>query len=214
MNGFDLFCELWSLDLKPTIRDDYWWPNSGSFEVVVGTILTQQTKWGNVEKSLANLQNTSLLDLKAIANANEEHLRELIRPSGFYNTKAKRLKNLCTAILKRYGSFENFCEETSREWLLSQKGIGPETADSILCYACRRDVMVVDAYTARVLSKHGVEDLDYDEMQEWLSNSIFENREKAAKLIGDSSASLCRLYALFHGLIVEYSKKLPRKRAK
>ena len=180
-------------------RDEFWWPNSGSFEVIVGAILTQQTKWQKVEKSLANLEGK--LSLEELASIDLKELQTLIKPSGFYNTKAKYLKGICQNILDDFGSFEKFKDEVSREWLLSQKGIGDESADSILCYACYREVFVVDSYTDRILRAFGYEFESYQDIQEWMQRGIVEN-------IGESE--LHKVYARFHGKVVEFAKDFVR----
>ncbi len=186
-------------------HDRYWWPNSGSFEVVVGTILTQQTKWQKVEKSLKNLKNNDLLSLQAIANIDIPTLATFIKPSGFYNTKAKRLKQLSYNIVHEFGDFENFKKNVSREWLLDQKGVGFESADSILCYACFREVFVIDSYTHRLLYALGYEFEDYHDIQEWMVNGIKLNLDSLYDLYG-YDITLHEVYARFHGKIVEFAK--------
>jgi endonuclease-3 related protein len=186
-------------------RDPYWWSNSGTFEVVVGAILTQQTKWERVESSLENLKKEDVLDLVSIANIDIELLAILIKPSGFYNTKAKRLKLLCKNIIEDFGDFENFKESVSREWLLSQKGIGQESADSILCYACFREVFVVDNYTVKLLKSLGYEFDTYEEIQEWMVNGIESNFSSINKLY-NCEVDLSTIYSRFHGKIVELGK--------
>jgi len=195
-------------------RPKYWWPNAGTFEVVVGALLTQNTKWENVEKALNNLKQlqssqvpsskVNELKVEDIASFDPLYLAELIKPAGFYNQKAKRLIALSRNILRDFGSFEAFRDNVSREWLLSQKGIGFETADSILCYACFRDIMVVDSYTKRLLKRNGYEFESYDEMREWCERGIEENWDKLAEYY-ENNLNLC--FARFHGKIVEYMKK-------
>ncbi len=172
-----------------------WWPAYGTFEVIVGAILTQNSQWSRVEVSLDNLRANYLLDLHALHNCDLETLMLLIQPSGLFKSKAKYLKLLCSAIIESFGDFETFCFEVDREWLLDQKGIGKETADSILCYACQRPVMVVDAYTARLLNALGMEFEEYDDLQSWCSlSNVFGEEE------------LPKVYAWLHGMIVEYVK--------
>ncbi len=209
MSSFELFCSLFKLEQNLTERDPYWWPHSGSFEVVVGVVLTQQTKWENVEKSIDTLKKFNLLDLRKIAKLDTATLAEAIRPSGFYNQKAQRLKTLCKAIYEEFGDFESFAESVDREWLLAQKGVGLESADSILLYACRREIMVVDAYTARMLrDKCNMEGLEYEEIREWLESGIYESEDEACSLAG---GDIVKVFSLFHGAIVEYSKKYTKK---
>ncbi|MDD4506104.1 MAG: 3-methyladenine DNA glycosylase [Sulfurospirillaceae bacterium] len=201
MNSFELLEALQKNNALKTLRDPLWWPRSCSFWVIVGVILTQQTKWEKVELSLENLEKASIDSLEKLAFSDEFFLATLINPSGFYNTKAHRLKTLCKAIVEEFGNFEDFCLRVDRDWLLAQKGIGEESADSILCYACGREVMVVDAYTARLLFAFGYEFDDYASIQSWLVEGILHNYHKFEK------ASLNEIYALFHGEIVEFCKK-------
>jgi len=188
------------------LRDPFWWPGSGSFEVVVGAILTQQTKWQKVEKALDNLKENNLLDLNSLASCDTKLLATLIKPSGFYNTKAKRLKLLSNNIIRDFGSFEVFQNEVNRDWLLAQKGLGKESSDSILCYACKREVLPVDNYTARVVKKFGYEFEEYDELKEWCERGVIGNLEKIYKIYGGEKP-VYEIYARFHGKIVEYAKE-------
>lgn len=209
LNSFDLFSGLLLSEKNLTDRDPYWWPNSGTFEVVVGVMLTQQTKWENVEKSLQTLKKFDLLSIEKIAELDVGILSEAIKPSGFFNQKSIRLKALCRAIYDEYGDFESFCAATSREWLLSQKGVGYESADSILLYGCRREIMVVDAYTARLLrDKCGIEGLDYEEMREWLESGIYGYEGQVCEMVG---GDIVKAFSLYHGAIVEYCKKHTKK---
>ena len=197
MDSFELYKRFLPLDLL-TDKPPYWWPGYGTFEVVAGSILTQNTKWERVERSLDNLRDNALLSLEALAEADVDILMMLVRPSGFYKNKARYLKMLCMAIIDKYGDFERFVHEVDRDWLLEQKGIGPETADSILCYGCRRDVMVVDAYTAKLLREFGYLFESYSELQEWCEISIRANCKEE---------NLPIIFANFHGMIVEYVKR-------
>ncbi len=192
-------------------RDPLWWPNSGTFEVVVGAILTQQTKWEKVEKALENLKARDLLSLEAIARTDLRELAALIKPSGFYNTKAKRLRTLCRNILERFGAFETFAVEVEREWLLAQKGVGEESADSILCYGCNREVFVMDSYTARILDAFGYTFESYAQMQAWMEEGVRSHKAKIDALY-EKPQDLNRLYARFHGKIVEFAKEHIRGR--
>ena len=188
------------------LRDPLWWPHSGSFEVVVGAILTQQTKWQKVEKALKNLKEKNLLELKYLADCDTKFLATFIKPSGFYNTKAKRLKLLANNILRDFGSFKAFQDGVDRQWLLSQKGLGKESSDSILCYACYRDVLPVDNYTAKVVKKFGYEFEEYDELKEWCESGILTNLNKIYKIYG-TEKPINEIFARFHGKIVEYAKE-------
>ncbi len=206
-NSYELLIQLREKKLLIN-KPKFWWPNYGSFEVVVGAILTQNTKWENVQKALEQwrmengewrMENIILYDIN--------YLAEIIKPVGFYNQKSKRLIALSRNILNDFGDFENFKENVDREWLLSQKGIGYETADSILCYACKREIMVVDAYTKRLLKKHGYEFETYDDLREWCERGIEENWNKLTNIY-ENNLNLC--YARFHGKIVEYMKNVKR----
>lgn len=194
-----------------TARDPLWWPKSSTFEVIVGAILTQQTKWEKVEASLANLKEAGLMSLEALGSAEVGQISRLIKPSGFYNTKAVRLQLLCQNILNDFHTFETFQKDVTREWLLGQKGIGMESADSILCYGCGREVFVVDSYTARLLDALGYHFESYMQIQEWMQEGIEANFDKIIQIYG-SEWTLHTLYACFHGKIVEFGKEHIRGR--
>ena len=135
-----------------------WWPAETAFEVLVGAVLTQNTAWTNVERAIANLRTQGVLDAEAIVAAPHEALAGWIRPSGYFNVKAGRLKALCGWYLE-HGGFERLnAWETAalRESLLAVKGIGPETADDIVLYAFHRPVFVIDAYTRRIFGRLGL----------------------------------------------------------
>lgn len=195
-DSWELFAALERLDLLQNSQP-LWWPQHGTFEVVIGAILTQNTQWTRVTVSLSNLVQADVLTLEALSIIDPETLMELIRPSGLIKAKAKNIILLCQAILERFGSFETFTHEVTREWLLRQRGIGPETADSILCYACECSVMVVDSYTARLLRAFGYEFENYSDLQEWCERGVREHCDDAI---------LQRTFAHFHGMIVEYVK--------
>lgn len=189
-----------------TTRDLLWWPHSSTFEVIVGAILTQQTKWEKVEASLANLKEAGLMSPEALSRAEVGQIALCIKPSGFYNTKAKRLQLLCQNMLSDFHTFERFQNEVTREWLLGQKGIGMESADSILCYGCGRAVFVVDSYTARLLDALGYTFESYMQIQEWMEEGIEANFDKIIQMY-DTNMTLHTLYARFHGKIVEFGKE-------
>lgn len=179
-----------------------WWPGETAIEIVVGAVLTQNTNWTNVTKAIANLQNAGALSYSALLELSMEELASYIRPSGYYNIKAKRLKNLLLMIRDRYeGDLEKMLRDEmpiARENLLSVQGIGPETADSILLYAGEHPVFVVDAYTHRVFSRHGLiaEENDYHSIQE----------EFLSRLPVDIS-----LYNEYHALLVMVGKHFCKK---
>ncbi len=188
---------------------DFWWPNYGTFEVVIGAILTQNTKYTNVEKSLQNLKEKELLTLESLANIDTQLLSIYIKPSGFQNQKAQRIKLLCQNIIETFSSFEIFQNNVSRSWLLEQKGIGQESADAILCYACKKDEMVVDKYTNNLLKTFGYEFETYEDLKHWCEYGINESFDKIALLYG-YDITLNQLYCRFHGKIVEFMKQNPR----
>jgi len=179
-----------------------WWPADGPFEVMVGAILTQNTAWTNVEKAIATLKRKRLLSPEALARTDEAALAGIIRPSGYYNIKAKRLKAFVRFFLSQYdGSTEAMsAEETGplREKLLGVPGIGPETADSIILFACRKPVFVSDAYTRRILHRHCLipADADYQLIQDLFM----------ANLTPDAA-----LFNQFHALLVQTGKTFCRK---
>ncbi|HSB05156.1 MAG TPA: endonuclease III domain-containing protein [Thermodesulfobacteriota bacterium] len=149
----------------------FWWPGETSFEVMVGAILTQNTSWKNVEKSILCLKEKGALSPAGIRQLSRKELASLIRSSGYFRIKTERLKTFIAFLFDEYGG--NLLEmkrvplQKLRKRLLSLKGIGPETADSILLYGLKKPIFVVDAYTIRTLSRHGVvsEKASYEEMQ-------------------------------------------------
>lgn len=145
---------------------------------MVGAVLTQNTAWSNVEKAIANLKAEKLLDLKTLHALETERLAELIRPCGYYNIKTRRLKNLLAMLMNHTGGdlAAFFIQEAAvmRQALLTVNGIGKETADSICCYAADKPVFVVDAYTRRLLLRHGYIDdtWDYDRIQDLFTSRL------------------------------------------
>jgi len=144
----------------------HWWPADSPFEVMVGAVLTQNTAWINVERAIDNLRQADLLDPAAMAGLAPEQLALHLRPSGYFNIKAKRLQSLCRWLLSRDDP-EQLATDSLREQLLSVHGIGPETADDILLYVYERPVFVIDAYTRRLFSRLGLLDgeLAYEKLR-------------------------------------------------
>ena len=165
------------------------------WEIIVGAILTQNTSWSNVEKAIENLNRKNLLRIDRIRKAPVARIAELIRPAGYFNQKAERLK-----LIAKYFS-KHFNDRTipSREELLAVKGIGPETADSILLYAFGQPYFVVDAYTRRLFSRLGLieKDASYDEIQEFFINGLSHVRGKKK----------VEMFKEYHALIVEHAKR-------
>ncbi|MCL2459387.1 MAG: endonuclease III domain-containing protein [Desulfobulbus sp.] len=180
----------------------HWWPAETPFEVMVGAILTQNTAWKNVERAIANLKGAGVLSLAALTDLPAALLAEYIRPAGYYNVKAGRLHNLLHFITDQYGDdLQSFLAQPLpqlREQLLSVRGVGRETADSILLYAAGLPIFVVDAYTHRILARHQVidEDFGYEAIQE---------------LFMDGLPCEAQLYNEYHALLVRvgnvYCKK-------
>ena len=150
----------------------HWWPAESPLEVLVGAVLTQNTNWQGVEKAMASLKLHNLLNSHKLQAIPTEDLARLIKPAGYYNLKAHRLKNLIAFVTEAYsGDLETMGQaETDRlrKELLAVNGVGPETADSILLYALEKPVFVVDTYTYRIMSRHGLvgEEVSYDELQQ------------------------------------------------
>ncbi len=154
----------------------HWWPADTEFEIMAGAILTQNTAWKNVEKALDQLRERDALSARAITALSHDDLAQAIRPSGYYNIKARRLRNFCEWYLEQ-GGFDALNQretDTLRRELLSIKGVGPETADDILLYAFRRPVFVVDAYTFRIFERLGLipEGLSYEELRASVENAL------------------------------------------
>ena len=156
----------------------HWWPGNTPFEVAVGAVLTQNTNWGNVEKAILNLKRQGVLSARALHKMHQDELASLIRPAGYFNVKAKRLKSFIDFLMNEtHGSMKIMKSRDARELrmkLLGVNGIGQETADSILLYALEKPVFVIDAYTKRVLSRHNVMDHDrsYEDYQELFHSTL------------------------------------------
>jgi endonuclease-3 related protein len=173
----------------------YWWPAESALEVMVGAVLTQNTNWANVEKAIANLKKNKLLSAARLYRLPRKKLAKLIRSAGYYNLKAERLRNFLSFFIKEYkGSVPRLAAADTgllRRQLLGLKGIGEETADSILLYALDKPVFVVDAYTRRILSRHGLISAasDYARIQ-----SLFTRRLKPqVNIFNEYHALLVRL---------------------
>ena len=179
--------------LQRRLGPQRWWPARTRFEVMVGAILTQNTAWHNVERAIANLRRSRALSARALADMPPARLARLIRPSGYFTQKAKKLRRFSRWYLKRCGArpsrlFRGDPLELRAE-LLQLWGIGPETADSILLYAGGRPLAVVDAYTRRILARHGLlrGDEPYEEIQRrlmrWLPPRAGDYNEHHALLV-------------------------------
>ncbi|MBI4795600.1 MAG: endonuclease III domain-containing protein [Deltaproteobacteria bacterium] len=180
-----------------------WWPGETPFEVILGAILTQNTNWNNVAQVIAGLKEEGLLDPRALREMPDAELAGRLKPSGYFNIKARRVKNFLDFFAHRFhDSLGEMAQEdlgSLRAALLTVKGIGPETADSILLYALHKPTFVVDAYTYRVLSRHHLapEACSYEELQ-----GLF---------MGNLPADV-PLYQEFHALLVRLGKEFCRPR--
>ncbi|HHS50321.1 MAG TPA: endonuclease III domain-containing protein [candidate division Zixibacteria bacterium] len=181
-----------------------WWPADDPFEVAIGAILTQNTSWKNVERAIERLKCDGLLSPNTISDVPMEKLAEAIRPSGYYNQKAKKLKAFVEWFREEldcdFSAGDTMPTAHLRESLMSVKGIGPETADDILLYAFEKPVFVVDAYTYRIAVRHGWSppDVGYDELAEIFTSSLDED---------------VFLYKNFHAILVEIGKTFCTKKA-
>ncbi len=195
------------LDLYRRLYEAYgpqgWWPAQSPFEVMVGAILTQAAAWSNVERAIERLRAAGALSPQAILALPQEELAALVRPAGYFNAKARKLKALCRLIVEGFGgdvtAMLGHDPEELRKVLLDTYGIGPETADSILLYAAGRPYFVVDAYTVRLFRRLGMGPPS-DRYHDWQAFFV-------ARLPRDAA-----LYNEFHALIVRHSKERCRAR--
>jgi len=189
-----------------SLHDHYgpqlWWPADSQLECILGTILTQNTAWKNVEKVFKKLKSNNLISIEKLDSLPTKKLAALIRSSGYFNQKARKIKNFINFLKRNYdGNLEKMLNEDAsalREKLLSIRGIGPETADSILLYAAKKPVFVVDAYTYRILSRHGLipEQTSYNEIQELFMDTLPRDTQ---------------IYNEYHALIVRVGKEHCKK---
>ncbi|MFH1013654.1 MAG: endonuclease [Thermoplasmatota archaeon] len=199
-------------------KSQHWWPMDISyhtqhrtdprFEVIIGAILTQNTAWSNVEKAIHNLKQANMLHISAIVHCDLETLKQCIKPSGFFNQKAKRLQTMALYLQDQYQSdLSTFFQQPLkhlRSELLRLNGIGPETADSILLYAGDKPIFVVDAYSKRLFGRLELPTkLTYDAIQAYVESDFCKNI---------SAEQLPQMYNEFHALIVEHAKRYCRKK--
>lgn len=179
----------------------HWWPGDTPFEIMVGAVLTQNTAWTNVERAIANLVAADCLDPRRILDLPHDRLAELLRPSGYFNVKASRLRSFCEWYLATGGfdALAGLDTDTLRREVLAVKGVGPETADDIVLYAFERPVFVIDAYTYRLFTRLGL--IGGDEKYEAL-RAFFEKR----------LAKEVKLFNEYHALIVRHAKDVCKTR--
>lgn len=191
--------------LYATYGPQDWWPGDSPFEIMVGAVLTQNTAWRNVERAIAKLFAHQALSAESILAADPGQLADWLRPSGYFNVKARRLRNLCHWY-REQGGFEALAAQPTpvlRAGLLSVNGIGPETADDILLYAFERPVFVIDAYTRRLFSRLGLLEatLDYEAMRHAFEQALVEGAVAPVPLFNE-----------YHALIVMHAKEACRPR--
>jgi endonuclease-3 related protein len=209
-----------------------WWPAQSRFEVIVGVYLTQNTAWTNVEKAITALRRARALSLKGIRDVPLRKLQRLVRPSGYFRQKARNLKTFIRFLDARYGGSLDrmFAQPTGklRTELLALKGVGPETADSILLYAGNHPVFVVDAYTRRVLERHAMigSKTKYDEIRLQMEQAVSapdagllrilqmgtEPRHPASRMSRGKHTELAQHYNEFHALIVRVGSQYCRSK--
>ena len=183
----------------------HWWPGQTQFEIITGAILTQNTNWTNVEKAIANLKSADCLTPEKLYHLEVSQLAELIRPAGYYNIKTKRLKNFVNWLFDNYdgqlANLETIDTNQLRAELLAIKGVGFETADSILLYAFERPVFVVDAYTARIAFRHQLiePDAGYEQLRELFQSNLPQD---------------VQLFNEYHALLVKVGKEFCKPKAK
>ena len=182
-----------------------WWPGDTPFEVVIGAILTQNTNWTNVKKAIRNLKDAKVFTPKKLNEIDIEKFAGLIKPAGYFNLKAKRVKKFINWLFENYdGSLTKLFKldlQTLREELLSVNGIGPETADSIILYAANKPTFVVDAYTYRIFSRHELipEDSTYDDIKYFFEENLPQD---------------VQLYNEYHALLVYLGKDFCKPKRK
>ncbi|MDP6558649.1 MAG: endonuclease III domain-containing protein [Candidatus Binatia bacterium] len=183
--------------------DLHWWPGETPLEISVGAILTQNTAWTNVEKAIEHLKEKRALSVAALSRLSHTRLARLVKSAGYFNVKARRLKNFNSFISSHFGgSLKRMLNEEThvlREKLLSVNGTGPETADSILLYAAGKPIFVIDAYTKRILSRHGV--MPYERSYEDYQRLFMKHLRPDVPL-----------YNQFHAMLVYAGKDYCRRR--
>jgi len=192
-------------EIYDALREEFghrsWWPGDGPFEVMVGAILTQNTNWDNVETAIDNLKERDVLNPPAILNVEQEDLQDLVRPAGYYRQKAARVKRLSQWLMDNCDGavelLQKWPRDELRKELVSIRGVGPETADSIMLYALDKPVFVVDTYTLRVTTRHGLieRNCTYYDLQNLFQDHLPEDLD---------------LYRDFHAQLVEVGKRYCR----
>ena len=182
-----------------------WWPGEGPLEVVIGAILTQAAAWTNVERALSNLRNADCMSLQSIHDCPQDELAAIIRPSGYFNAKARKLKTFAAHIIEHHGGdLDSFlsrdCLELRQE-LLGIHGIGPETADDIVLYAANQPSFVIDAYTCRIVGRLGV-----------IDEALHGRYDEYQSLFHDNLPTDVPLFQEYHALLDRHAKDTCAKR--
>jgi len=194
----------------------HWWPAESAFEVMIGAILTQNTAWTNVERAIANLRQHQALDAGRILRVSATTLASWLRPSGYFNIKARRLKNFCRWYLDQggYDQLSRLDTDKLRHALLSVNGIGPETADDIVLYAFDRPVFVIDAYTRRLFTRLALVDekQGYEALRAGFEEDLRQQLSQRTRSGRIRPLTLVRLFNEYHALIVIHGKDVCRSR--
>ena len=183
--------------LYPHFNIKNWWTTDTAFEIILGAILTQHTSWKNVEKTLSKLKDEKLIDPYSLSITSSKKIESLIKSTGFYRTKTKRLKLISFILIKNYfGSTDRFLNRDTkivRNNLIHINGIGPETADSILLYGGKHMVFPIDAYTTRIFKRFGINFTNYDNLKKYFEDHLPKN---------------IKVYRNMHALIVSLGKTI------
>lgn len=191
----------------------HWWPADSPFEVMIGAVLTQNTAWRNVEKAIAELKKVDLLDPEAILATDQTELAQIIRPSGYFNIKAERLRYLSRFVVDQ-PDVSNIGDSELRYMLLKVKGIGDETADDILLYAYERPVFVIDVYTRRLVERLGLMDgtAVYMELSLWFKNDLLNEKSANHRQEEQSRQQTASMFNEYHALIVRHAVRHCQKK--
>lgn len=203
-----------------TLLDRYgpqrWWPGETPFEVMVGAVLTQNTAWTNVEKCIANLKAAHWLEPDRLATAPLPRLAAYLRPVGYFNVKAERLRSYCQWYIERggYSALARLDTAALRSELLDVKGVGAETADDILLYAFGRPVFVIDAYTRRLFGRLGLVrgDESYETLRAHFETSVVRELARESAFAEDPETRAVAVFNEYHALVVIHAKDICRKK--
>jgi endonuclease-3 related protein len=187
--------------LEAAYGSQHWWPGDSRFEIMVGAVLTQNTAWTNVERAIANLKRARALTPEAIVAAPHARLAKWLKPSGYFNIKARRLKSMCRWLIAQGGvrALARMNTHDLRAALIAVHGIGPETADDIVLYGFNRPVFVIDAYTRRIFTRLGLVkgEEGYEHLRHWFETELGPD---------------ATVFNEYHALIVKHGKDVCRKR--